>query len=360
MSPGEQPHFVPDSDIRVNGARLHTEIAHDIAGIELVQEPNTLDHLRISIAQAADPGVAISLGARTQDPLLVFVEGSAIELSLGYVDALARVFEGEVTGVVAIFPEDGASTLEVHCHSYMHRLRRSARTKTYLKQKDTALALQLGRQAGLRVQADDSKVTHDFVLQYNQTDLEFLLERASRIGFELIADGKTLQFRKAGGTGASGPKLTYGGGSSPLLSVTLREELLGQGDSVTVRSVDLKGKAIVGKAAAAVVTPDAARSAPTLSKRAFGATETFVVDRPLATKADADALAASILNGRARGFVTGSGRSIGLPSLRAGGVIELDGVGKKFNGKYYVAQSTHVVGDDGYYTSFRVRRNAVG
>ena len=69
---------------------------------------------------------------------------------------------------------------------------------------------------------------------------------------------------------------------------------------------------------------------------------------------------ASILNGRARAFVTGSGRAIGRPALRAGGVIELAGVGKTFDGKYYVVQSTHLYGEDGYHTSFRVRRNAVG
>jgi len=358
VSPGTH-FFVPEFDIRVNGSPLHNEIATDVVAIEVVQEPNTLDHLRIALAQVGDPDVAIATSGRTQNPLTVFAEGSAVVLSLGFVgDPLTKVFEGEVTGIAAIFPEEGASMLEVHCHSYMHRLRRSARTKTYLKQKDSAIALQVGKAAGMTVRANDSKTKHDFVLQYNQTDLEFLLERASRIGFELLADGKTLHFREAGDAGTAALKLAYGDES--LLSITLREELLGQGDSVTVRSVDMKGKSIIGKAAAALITPGAARSGPKMSKSAFGATETVVVDRPLETREDADALALSILNGRARGFVTGSGRSIGQPSLRAGSVIELDAVGKKFNGKYYVVQSTHVYGDDGYHTTFRVRRNAVG
>ena len=352
--------FVPEFDIRVNGSPLHSEIANDVAAIEVVQEPNTLDHVRIALAHVGDPEFAIAMGGRTQNPLTVFTEGSAVQLSLGFLgDPLAKVFEGDVTGVTAIFPEEGPSTLEVHCHSYMHRLRRSVRTKTYLRQKDSAIAMQLGRQAGLTVRADDSKVMQEFVMQYNQTDLEFLLERASRIGFELLIEGKTLHFRHAGDAGSSVLKLKYGD-SDGLLSATLREELLGQGDSVTVRSVDRSGKSIVGKALADSITPGAVRSGPKLSKRAFGATETVVVDRPLATKADADTLALSILNGRARAFVTGSGRAIGRPALRAGGVIELTGVGKTFDGKYYVVQSTHLYGEDGYHTSFRVRRNAVG
>jgi len=354
VSPATQ-YFVPQFDIRVNGSPLHSEINLDITGIELVQEPNTLDHLRIMLLNTEFERVQ---GGRTQDPLVVFAEGSAVELSLGYVDSgLTKVFVGDVTGIAAMFPEDGAPSFEVHCHSYMHRLRRSARTKTYLRLKDSAIAGQIARGAGMSHQARDSKVTHEFVLQYNQTDFDFLLERASRIGFELLAEEKTLHFREAGDAGSAALKLTAG---ETLLAATLRVELLDQVDSVTVRSVDKMGKAIVGKAAAGQETPGAARSGPKLSKKAFGATETSVVDRPLGTKADVDAFALSILNGRARGFVTGSGKSVGLPALRAGGVIELAGLGAKFNGKYYVVQSTHVVGDEGYSTSFRVRRNAVG
>ena len=40
--------------------------------------------------------------------------------------------------------------------------------------------------------------------------------------------------------------------------------------------------------------------------------------------------------------------------------MQLGGLGKQFNGSYYVVQSTHTFGEDGYLTSFRVRRNAVG
>ena len=43
---------------------------------------------------------------------------------------------------------------------------------------------------------DPSGVVHDYIFQSNQTNMEFLRERATRIGFELfVRDGK-LNFRK--------------------------------------------------------------------------------------------------------------------------------------------------------------------
>jgi len=48
----------------------------------------------------------------------------------------------------------------------------------------------------------------------------------------------------------------------------------------------------------------------------------------------------AIYNSRALEFVTGSGSSIGLPDLRAGRVIELQGLGLRFSGLYYITQAT--------------------
>jgi Bacteriophage probable baseplate hub protein len=357
-------HLVPAFAIRLNGQQLRGENADNISRIEVSQEPNTLDHLRLTLAND-DPSFVQTIGThRGQSLFALFKEGAEIVLSLGYGSDLTTVFDGEITAIEATFPEDGAATVDVHCHSFLHRLSRSVVTNTFVKLKDSAIAMQIGQAAGLRVQTRDSKLTHPFVLQYNQTNLEFLLERASLIGYELLANGKTLVFRPATDETDPVATLAYAAATNPLLSVSLREEVLGQGGKVTVRAVDpIKGDLILGSAAADAELEPATtqlRSGPSVSRRVFGAADHVVVDRPLASKAEADALAKSILNGRARSFVTGSGRSLGLPALRAGGVVRLQGLGQKFNGSYYVLQSTHTLSEDGYMTSFRVRRNAVG
>ena len=49
-------------------------------------------------------------------------------------------------------------------------------------------------------------------------------------------------------------------------------------------------------------------------------------------------------------------RSPALPDIRAGTVLEIDGLGERFSGRYFVVSTTHTIGDSGYTTQFECRR----
>jgi hypothetical protein len=65
-------------------------------------------------------------------------------------------------------------------------------------------------------------------------------------------------------------------------------------------------------------------------------------------------VARAVLDSIAEGLVTGSGETVGLPELRLGELIELDGI-DRFTKIYYVEQVTHSIGSSGYRSSFQVR-----
>ncbi len=69
-------------------------------------------------------------------------------------------------------------------------------------------------------------------------------------------------------------------------------------------------------------------------------------------------MAKAAYNESAMEFVTGRAETIGIPDLRAGCVVELQGVGPRFNGEYYLDEVTHSIGSGGYQTSLSVKRNA--
>jgi uncharacterized protein len=95
-----------------------------------------------------------------------------------------------------------------------------------------------------------------------------------------------------------------------------------------------------------------------LSERAFFATAAPITDRPVASAGEATQMARARFNDMAMDFVTGEGKATGDPAIRAGSVVELTGLGKRFSGLYYVTCSNHVVGAAGYVTTFTVARNA--
>ena len=76
-------------------------------------------------------------------------------------------------------------------------------------------------------------------------------------------------------------------------------------------------------------------------------------------RAVADAMAKAILNKMSEGFVKGTGECIGLPLVKPGTTIQLEGIGKKFSKTYYIEKTTHSIGTSGYKTTFTVKDNAI-
>ena len=53
---------------------------------------------------------------------------------------------------------------------------------------------------------------------------------------------------------------------------------------------------------------------------------------------------------------TASGSCIGDPTIMAGKVVQFDGLGDTFGGKYRITSATHTFDAGGYKTSFKARK----
>lgn len=74
---------------------------------------------------------------------------------------------------------------------------------------------------------------------------------------------------------------------------------------------------------------------------------------------DAQREALAHLHKLASTMITGSGTSIGLPALRAGKLITIEGLGGRFDGVYRLTQTTHSIGGGGYTTTFQCRKEVL-
>src|SRR5699024_5372539 len=80
----------------------------------------------------------------------------------------------------------------------------------FLGMTDGEIARRVAGELQLQLDADDPGVKHPYVMQFNQTDLSFLLERAARIRYELRIDGRTLRFKKGAEAAQQVLTLVYG------------------------------------------------------------------------------------------------------------------------------------------------------
>lgn len=285
--------------------------------------------------------------------------GAPVEIKLGYAGELATLLKGEITGLEPEFATNRLPSLIVRGYDRRHRLQRGHKTRTFVQQKDSDIASQIANEAGLTAEIEDSEVVHDYVLQAEQTDMQFLQDRANRIHYEVVVDDKTLFFRPVAYANDQILTLTF---ADDLLEFYPRLSSMGQVSEVSVRGWNPKDKEkIVGQAKVGeeVSTMGGQNSGANLTQTAFSAAIRQIGNRPVVTQAEADQLAKAKFNQGVLELITGDGVCRGRPDLRAGKVIGINGIGQRFSGQYYVTAASHRYSSSGYYTHFTVQRNAV-
>lgn len=345
---------MPDFDVVINGSPLPASAIAYVRSVtvdERVELPSmfTIEMTGSDAQEEEVPWV---------DDANLFSIGNVVEIKLGYVDELETLLIGEITGLEPEFTFTRLPNLLVRGYDRRHRLQRGRKTRTFVQQKDSDIASQIASEAGLTAEVEDSGTVHDYILQANQTDLDFLRERARQIQFEVIVEDKTLIFRPVNNAQSESLTLTM---DDDLLEFYPRLSSMGQVSEVSVRSWSPKDKKeIVGqsKAGDEVSSMGGQSSGAAISESAFGAAVELNA-RPVATQAEADQIAKARFNDLVLELITGEGTCWGRTDLRSGNVIEIAGVGQRFSGAYYVPTAIHRYSPQlGYQTHFTVRRNA--
>lgn len=346
--------LAPGFRVWINGGELPPPAANDVIGLSALQDVSAPGMCTLRILNRDRVNTRVSWS----DDVL-FSEGNEVEVLMGYSEELGPVFNGEITGLEPEFRSDEVPILTVRAHDRRHRLMRGRKTRTFTRVKDSDVAARVAREAGLTPEVTDTAAVLDYVLQANQTDLEFLEARARRLGFEVVVEGKTLRFRPHANTGAEVLTLSR---DADLIEFYPRLTTLGQAGEVTVRGWSPKDKAaVVGRAGAFDVggTMAGGLAGPAVADQAFGAASIASVDQPVFNQTEADRIAAGRLREMALASVTGEGVAVGRPDLKAGTVIRVEGFGRRFSGLYYLTSVCHTyLPGRGYRTAFTVRRNA--
>jgi phage protein D len=281
--------------------------------------------------------------------------GKKVEISARSESGTGKLLEGEITALEPEFSQVGGPVLVVRGYDPSHRLHRARQTKTYVQETDSDIARKIARACGFRADVDSTREVHEYVCQDNQTDMEFLQERAERIGYRMYVEDDKLYFKEAPQSEPDVPELEWG---QNLLEFQARLTTAQQVSEVSVRGWDPKNKQeIIGQATSPQDTPQVGetRSGGAAAQRAFSIqSQEIVTDRPVATQAEADALAQAICDEIGNSFIQAEGICRGNPGVHAGTIVELKGVGQRFSGRYRITHALHRYDPDGYTTRFTV------
>jgi phage protein D/phage baseplate assembly protein gpV len=346
------PNFVSITNpiVKIDGAVMSQDFLNDI--IELVVDTSlhlpSMFSIRLhdpELAWANDSSLDIGKSVEIEFETTPWDEESSVRTS---------VIKAEITALEPDFSAEGLTTMTLRGYDKSHRLHRGRQTRTFLQVKDSDLAQTIAGEAGLSAQVDATTVTYEYVLQSNQTNMEFLRSRAERNGYQVFAADGNLYFKKGDFTLGDGPTLTF---MDDLFSFHPCYTAGHQADKMTVRSWDPKQK----QAISSQKTPNAAlnqggygQTGGAKASSAFGSAEEVIVDRPVFTADEATAFATGLSDDISREFVQAEGVCDGDPRVKAGWSITIQGVASRFSGKYFVTSATHVWSGEGYRTRFGI------
>ena len=288
----------------------------------------------------------------------LFDPGKIVELQMGYLDKLTSMILGEITSLKPNFPSDVTLQTEASGYDLFYQLTRSRNRKTWLGKRDSDVVEDIIRNGNLKQKLtphiQSTNVTIDAITQNGETDYAFIKKLAERNFFEFSINQRDVYFGPPQRNTASVITLEYG---KSLLSFSPELNTANQVSKVTVKGWDPDNKQeITGSAG---MQGSEALSGGQTMQTLYGTVEQTITDQPVTSQQQANLLAKALFNKLSTGLVQGSAECIGLPELRAGTCVLLQGVGKKFSQKYFVERSTHTVDSTGYKTTIQLRGDVI-
>ena len=339
--------------LKLGGATASDELLNDILDLTVENSLHLPDMCTIRVQEGvfADPSRQKPFHWSGSD---TFQAGTKVEVLGGRSsDDAGPIFVGEVTSLEMDISAHSLPTLLVRCYDYSHRLHRGRYSRSFQNMTDSDIFTKVCSEAGLTANADETTPVHDWVFQNNQTNWEFLSERAAHVACRLYGTGdKQIHLKSVTDAADSAVTLTWG---TDLISFRPRINAASQVSEVSVHGWDpMQKQAILGTATMPNGLPST--GAPSRSQAMSGFehdAKMMITDRPVHSQTEAEKIAQSVCDDIGGQYIEADGLTMWNAQILPGKKVSVTNVGARFSGDYYVTATTHVVSvAEGFTTLF--------
>jgi len=297
-------------------------------------------------------------GKFENDVYSAFKPGSIVKVKVGYGSSLQGVFTGYINSLSFEFDGQRGPVITVQCLDAKGALVNNKTWKSYGKQDLKSIItkilnekcskyakiekIEYGYDSNEKGALAESPEIKDNVDDY--TYLKILAEKTNN-SFCVI-DDKLYFCKNLAISSTVKTKLTWG---KNLLSFASEIDLSGQIGAVEVYSTNpIMQEAFMAKATTISVPGESGAAVASVAKNK----PVVVTDPEVFNQDQANQIAQHMLEHYAARFVSCKGSVIGLPDLKAGDKIEVDGMGKGVDGIYFLHHVNHRIDSNGYITCF--------
>lgn len=295
--------------------------------------------------------------------------GNDIRIDVGYaISKLEKIIEGPIkavstSGFTADIPK---LTLVGYDKSHQFLTQKStSEGSPHPDKNDTFsdIAEKVAEEARLDFLVHKTKVYWPLIIKKPETYRDFLVDAAKRVGFEFFITRNKLYFVNPADLEKSSPEMKFEWGknlmqftptinaSELVTGVEVRGLLPNSKEEVSVTANYDDGQSGVNWIAAGEIARKLNNGNDNIKT---------IGDRSFSSKEEAEDMAKAELERLNHTLVSGSCTIIGNPLLTPGMTVELNNVGRRFTGIYYVTSVTNTIDGNGYITTFDVRRSFIG
>jgi hypothetical protein len=298
--------------------------------------------------------------------------GNALTIKLGYSGKLETVFTGFVAGVNFIFSTGGLPYVEVTgmdikgvmmsgsyaeqlvATSYGEAVREILRKTVYERLQDSSAITGVSVSDTPDKETGGKRGASSYTVEMSsESDYEFVVKAAKKFNFEFFTDRGKVYFRKAKSNAETLPTLSIKDG---LINFDIGYSITGVAETIEARSVD----AGTGKIISSKLKFTNNLSVGSSAKKLIAKSRHVYIDPTIVSKQHADARAESLLETMSYRLGALNCDCVGVPELRPGGFLKIEGLGAPADNKFYITGVIHSISADaGYRTKLTGCANEV-
>ncbi len=346
--PAKSPADIKDPTLRltvkVNGAAIKdyypvvsVTVNHElnkISSAEIVLIDGTVESSDFPISDSSD-----------------LTPGNEIEITAGYGDeAEQSVFTGVIVKQAIRIGSSPPFNLLVTCKHKAVSMCFNKKEAGFKDKTDSDILKSIIGGYGISTTIDATSVSQAMIFQKLSTDWDFVLSRADFYGYVVCCDGEKLTVGKPKLDGSAVLRLAFG---ESIITFNAELNAERQPPSLEVSGWDIKNQALLSSSASEPSINDHGNiSAKDLSGKLQQKKLSLLSNTPM-TQDDLKSWADGSLLRMRLGAIKGQVSCLGNASVKPNAIIELEGVGERFNGKAFVSGVTHTIEEGTWNSSIR-------
>ena len=295
--------------------------------------------IQVQDGEASKAGFDISSSDR-------FLPGKKIEIQLGYRSQNKTVFKGLIVKQ-RVKVRKGGTALSIECSAEAAKMTGGHRSRYFLEKKDSEVIEDLLDAHGLSKDVEATPNKNKELVQYDCTDWDFLVCRAEANGQIVLVQDDKVKVAKPDMSGSPTLKMAYG---ATVLELDAEVDSRVQSKGIKASSWSAADQKIVESDASEPSTPATGNLAAADLAKVLG-DETSELRHPgrleepqLKSWADARLLRMRLAK------VRGRARCQGIADVQPNQIVEITGIGARFEGKMYVSAVRHSVSSGNWET----------